>query len=312
MPSDYYACVDGDCGSGIQNLVFLGNDFYVYFRDDADGQYYQAVADVDTFLAQGDEALTITPVVNTAGESEIMSSAAKIKLDDVTQYTNVTVTGNADSIVINFADELNAFAALPEFEVFPVATVSVTSSTWSQDKTTLTLNLNTSITEVVEQVAIQSKTPFFLADSDTPYEVALTNVAVEIVSQIIPNFVANNFVSVDEGTTNVANLFESDSLGNNAYELRLTPFGDGQLFELDNDTGMLSFIEPADYESFASINSDNTYRVEIQILDGDDEVVESELFTISIKNVRENVDGVLVDSYLAGALVFQDLNDNGL
>lgn len=105
--------------------------------------------------------------------------------------------------------------------------MSVASSAWNDDKSTLTLNLNTSITETVEQVAIKSTSPFFLANDDTPFEVGLTNVVVEVVNLVVPNFVANNFVSVDEGTTNVANLFESDSLGNDAYELKLTSFGDG-------------------------------------------------------------------------------------
>ena len=41
-------------------------------------QYYKASVNLEAFMQDGDAALTITPVINGAGESEIVASTASL------------------------------------------------------------------------------------------------------------------------------------------------------------------------------------------------------------------------------------------
>ena len=118
FPEGSFECPNGNCGSGIQNLVFVGQSIYVYFRDDTDGQFYQATATINDFMQDGESALTFTPVTNTAGESEIMSGANALKLFSQSDIANVTASYTNQQLIIDFKQTLALQAQLPRFRVF--------------------------------------------------------------------------------------------------------------------------------------------------------------------------------------------------
>ena len=84
---------------------------------------------------------------------------------------------------------------------------------------------------------------------------------------------------------------------------------DKALFSINAATGVITFISAPDYETPADSDKDNVYLVNVSVTDGAEKVYLS--IRISVTDVNETVTGVLIDGYLAGALVFQDLNNNG-
>ena len=145
LPENYYQCIDGNCGSGVQNLVFLGENIIAYFRDDTDGQFYSASANLDTFMSEGESSLTFAPVTNKAGESDIMASAnafettAKVTLNDVNaQYTN-------GQIVIDFGVTFNQIQDSPMLTVTSLADnpeTFVLTSQWGANGTSIVADLS--------------------------------------------------------------------------------------------------------------------------------------------------------------------------
>ena len=145
LPDDYYQCIDGNCGSGVQNLVFLGENIIGYFRDDTDGQFYSATANLNEFMSVGESSLTFSPVTNKAGESEIMASAnafetsAKVSLNDVkAEYTN-------EQVVIDFGVTFNQTQDSPVLTLTAQADISdsfVLSSEWGTNGTSIVADLS--------------------------------------------------------------------------------------------------------------------------------------------------------------------------
>ena len=140
-----YACPDNSCQAmpGIQNVVFGGEGLLVFFKDSADNQYYKASADLETFMIDGDSALTVTPVVNGAGESEIVASTASL-VDDIQREVEVSRLSPFDydfdtnQIIINFGVALSELVELPNISVTLDSTdeaVEVTSRSKSDAST---------------------------------------------------------------------------------------------------------------------------------------------------------------------------------
>jgi hypothetical protein len=153
LPQDYYECIDGNCSSGIQNLVVLDDQLYVYFRDDTDGQFYAATAGIDDFVSSGEDALTFTEVTHTAGESEIMASANEIKITTTTVLSDVTTQYADKRIVINFANRLNQYAELPDLYVVDSANEKLPLArdvVWNSLRNQATLYLASSVANYSE------------------------------------------------------------------------------------------------------------------------------------------------------------------
>ena len=85
---------------------------------------------------------------------------------------------------------------------------------------------------------------------------------------------------------------------------------DASKFSLNNDNLALAFASAPDFETPLDADGDNLYEVILTATDGNGASVSQDL-TITVTDVNETVTGVLIDGYLAGATVFQDLNNNG-
>ena len=84
---------------------------------------------------------------------------------------------------------------------------------------------------------------------------------------------------------------------------------DSSLFSISS-LGILTFKVAPDYEVPGNVNADNRYSITIDVSDGDDTT--SQAVIVEVQNVADQVSGVAVDGYVAGATVFQDLDNDGV
>ena len=85
---------------------------------------------------------------------------------------------------------------------------------------------------------------------------------------------------------------------------------DAALFNVDASSAGLSFKAAPDFETPSDAGGDNIYLITVTGSDGNGASIAQDL-VISVIDVNETVTGILIDGYLAGATVFQDLNNNG-
>ncbi|MGJ8682767.1 MAG: hypothetical protein ACSHXM_20725, partial [Paraglaciecola sp.] len=309
LPQDYYECIDGNCSSGIQNLILLGDELYVYFRDDTDGQFYAATASVVDFMLQGEAALAISPVKHTAGESEIMASANALRDLPTESYNDFTVDVSDDSLIVNFNQSLNAYATLPDFTLNNES-VSITDASWNDERTQVILSFDFSALTTLTQVEIDNENVFFLTDSTARYK--LPTITLEVggtnALAIEPTFNEQLFVKAIAGKNTVPSIIVNPG---NRFSFSIADL-DSELFSIDPLTGELSFITAPDYQESPNGTTDNEYQVKVLVSSALNEVVTEQVITIEVVPFIIAISGSVVDSYVAGAVVFQDINDNGV
>ena len=146
FPADYYACPDQECQAvpGVQNVVFGGRGLLAFFKDSTDNQYYKAEANIEDFMLRGDDALTITPVVNGAGESEIIALTANVKPSAQKYLAGVIATYDKGTITIDFAQPMSGLVAEPDVTMKLLDTetrIDLASIKWNADRTGLILQV---------------------------------------------------------------------------------------------------------------------------------------------------------------------------
>ncbi|MGB0288198.1 hypothetical protein [Aequoribacter sp.] len=146
FPADYYVCPDRECQAvpGVQNVVFGGRGLLAFFKDSTDNQYYKAEAQLEDFMLRGDDALTITPVVNGAGESEIIALTANVKPSAQKYLEGVTATYDKGTITIDFARPMSGLVAEPgvTMQLLDGETqIDLISGEWNADRTQLILQV---------------------------------------------------------------------------------------------------------------------------------------------------------------------------
>ena len=111
----------------------------------------------------------------------------------------------------------------------------------------------------------------------------------------------------NENQTNVVTVDASDI---ETSSLTFTVSGtDSSLFSISS-SGVLSFKVAPDYEAPSDADADNNYLITIGVGDGTDTI--SQTVTVAVQNVADQVSGIAVDGYVAGATVFQDLDNDGV
>ena len=120
FPDEYYVCPGEDvCNAfpGVLQVLFVGDYIHVYFKDSIDNRYYLAKSSINNFMQDGDTALEITPVVNGAGESEILAGANNIQAQAFDVLSDVNIEHANHRITLDFDSALNKYADLPKFKV---------------------------------------------------------------------------------------------------------------------------------------------------------------------------------------------------
>jgi hypothetical protein len=113
--------------------------------------------------------------------------------------------------------------------------------------------------------------------------------------------------SLDENQTSIVTVSASDPDANTSLTYSISGT-DSSLFAISS-SGVLTFKTAPDYETPGDANADNNYQINIVVSDGSLSVTQA--ITIQVQNVADLISGVAVDGYVAGATVFQDLNNDG-
>ena len=111
----------------------------------------------------------------------------------------------------------------------------------------------------------------------------------------------------DENQTSVVTVDASDvETSSLTYSVSGT---DSSLFSISS-AGVLTFKTAPDYEAPGDADADNSYSITIEVSDGT--ATTSQAVVVEVQNVADQVSGVAVDGYVAGATVFQDLDNDGV
>ena len=168
---------------------------------------------------------------------------------------------------------------------------------------TVTLFGDTGILEEVLGVASETLTSFVVK---TKSEILTLASAIDVGQ---PSFTSNASVSINENSTDVLTVLASNKdLDTITYSLEDSL--DGSLFTIDSSTGELKFTTAPDFETPEDSNKDNAYSL-VVVAKTANELQATQTVTVSVKDVNETVSGVLIDGYIAGATVFQDLDNDG-
>ena len=83
------------------------------------------------------------------------------------------------------------------------------------------------------------------------------------------------------------------------------------MFSINASTGALSFATAPDYETPTDADKDNTYVVQVTATDSGS-LSSTQSVSVTVSDVNETISGKLIDGYIGGATVFQDLDNDGV
>jgi len=247
FPDEYYVCPGSDvCNAypGVLQVLFVGDQIHAYFKDSTDNTYYLAKSSISDFMQNGDSALVITPVVNGAGESEILAGANRIQAQAFGTLTGVTTQYADKRIVVNFASRLNQYARLPDLYIVDGADKKlsrVRDVVWNTQRNKATLYLASSVpTNSVVTVATDDW--LFLRNSAERYALPDT---LEVT--VLPS---SSFVLDDGNEAVVTDFNPADgyvelvtelSIANNSATIDMV----SQPLNADNISNLLASASPA-------------------------------------------------------------------
>ena len=115
-PPETYACPDNSCQAipGVQNVVFGGEGLLAFFKDSRDNQYYRASAPLNDFMIYGDDALTISTVLNGAGESEIVAQTSNVIASAQRTLNEASADFESGVITVDFGISLSTVVSPPQ------------------------------------------------------------------------------------------------------------------------------------------------------------------------------------------------------
>ena len=144
--------------------------------------------------------------------------------------------------------------------------------------------------------------------SDGALSVSQTiSITISNVNEVPQISALSSTLTPDENQTSIVNVSASDPDANTSLAFSVSGT-DSSLFSISS-AGVLTFKEAPDYETPGDNDGDNNYQINIVVSDGSLSVTQA--ITIQVQNVADLVSGVAVDGYVAGATVFQDLNNDG-
>jgi hypothetical protein len=116
----------------------------------------------------------------------------------------------------------------------------------------------------------------------------------------------SSFIDAEENQKSVVSVSATDPDNDTlTYELAGV---DSSLFTIST-AGVITFNEAPDYEAPGSASGTNTYNITVVVSDG--ELSTSQDINVTVTNIADQISGIAVDGYVAGATVFQDLNNDG-
>ena len=136
------------------------------------------------------------------------------------------------------------------------------------------------------------------ADDGTDIAIQQITITVTNANDISPVITSSTTFDIAENETAVQTLTASDADDLGPLTFDITGGSDQFSFELDENTGDLSFITAPDFESPTDAGTDNIYRVNVTVSDGQNETTRT--LTITITDVDESPEWVSNASVAVG------------
>jgi VCBS repeat-containing protein len=157
-----------------------------------------------------------------------------------------------------------------------------------------------------------------LADGETVHETHRIKVknGTQTVTKLVtvtiagtndaPVVTSSDVASIAENTSAVLTVSATDVDHNATQVFSIEGGADASLFQIDENTGALSFISPPDFEANGSAGADNAYHVTVGVSDG--HVTTTQDITVNVTNVAE---GPVISSDGGDATASVDIDENG-
>ena len=259
------------------------------------------VANGDADLSGGFDATYVTtinkpPILSTPTQESITEDA-----------TSNIVTGSLSAT----DPELDAlsYSIVGETAVDNIYTVTGTYGTITLDSTdgSYSYALNNSLSAVQALSATDSVgDDFSVKVSDGANTTAAQTLSFAVTgANDAPSINVSNLTNIDENTPQaVAALVSANDTEDGSLSVVLSGSGvDDDKFEIIN--GDLRIKASADYET------QSNYRVQLSVTDTGGTTTLKNI-EISVNDLAESITGSVVDGYVAGATIFQDLNNNNI
>ena len=289
----------GNAFPGIQTIQFVGDDLRVYFKDSRNHNYYEATSKISDFINLGRSALEISLSENGAGDANIMALATDIEPLPPRSLSNITasmVYSAGEAIIKLRLPHLDgsAFSPLSDSRKLGLSQIAdppafivndgerrlqVSDVSWSEDRNEALVRV-ASLTPV-EELEIQFASYFFLKDKIRRY---YSEDSIIAKSDNVPRFLSDNIFYISENQTAIGRLTALDADGD-ALNFAISGV-DADRITLDNQ-GILSFVEPPDFESKSS------YLATASVSDGTNKVSQNIVFRITDIDEDRDYDGVL-------------------
>jgi len=256
---------------------------------------------------------------NSAPDYETTTSySATVKVSDGTDSDTQDITVNITNVVENSSP---VFTSNSSFTVAENQTSAATITATDADNDSISFSLSGTDADSFAIASSGALTFNNAPDYETKESYSLIVIASDgtsSVSQTITITISNvnevpqisalsSTLSPDENQTSIVTVSASDPDANTSLTYSVSGT-DSSLFSISS-SGALTFKTAPDYETPGDADADNSYQINVVVSDGSLSVTQA--ITIQVQNVADLISGVAVDGYVAGATVFQDLNNDG-
>ncbi|MDA9001359.1 cadherin domain-containing protein [Gammaproteobacteria bacterium] len=282
---------------------------------DADG-------DSVTFTVSGSElAITSAGVLTFASAPDYETKAtytATVTATDGTNSTTQAITVNVTDVVENSSPVFTSNSSYTVAEnqtsaanitVTDADSDSISFSLSGTDADSFTISSSGALTfNNAPDYETKESYSLIITASDGSSSVSQTiNISITNVNEVPQISALSSTQTPDENQLSVATISASDPDASSTLTYSVSGT-DSSLFTISS-SGVLTFRVAPDYETPGDADGDNNYQINIIVTDGSLSVTQA--ITIQVQNVADLISGVAVDGYVAGATVFQDLNNDG-
>jgi hypothetical protein len=253
-------------GSGHDDIksVFTGQDGAVYlagetYSSSLNGQVIEGTADTTNgFVGKFDAKGTLVWTHLIGGSSNDLIKSISVDADGV-----VYVAGETYSSSLNGQNNQGNVAGF----VSKILPTSLTQVTFAPGSATATLTLPASADAATEG----NETVTVTVMAGQAYTVGTASSATGSIEDNLPPVITSDptATAAENSTGSVYTAIATDANAGSALTYSLSGTGtDDALFEIDDDTGEVSFKAPPNYEAPADAGSDNIYNITVTASDG--------------------------------------------
>jgi hypothetical protein len=161
----------GNAYPGIRNVFFDNGRMRVFFKDSDNHQYYQAVAEINDFIENGEGAFSYESAVNGQGEQNIVTEAISLKPEPALVLDGITLNlTDSRTVTVNFPTPLSSVAPKPILTLSKNDQLLTLNSaiSWNDLLTVATIELTEEL-QNLNAVVARTQSSIFIRDSIQQY-----------------------------------------------------------------------------------------------------------------------------------------------